>query len=45
MSISSIIWRDEVKYIEKEKIQIIFKTEDKRLIARTYNLRKLDFEE
>lgn len=44
MSISSIIWRDKVEYIENEKIEFVFETRDKRKITMIYNTKKLEFE-
>lgn len=44
MSISSIIWRDDAKYIENEKIEIVFETRDKRKITMFYSTEKFEFE-
>lgn len=45
MTISSLYWNIGEKYIDNEKIEIIFSTEDDRTISRIYNIKKLDFEE
>jgi hypothetical protein len=43
-SISSIHWNNEVKYIDNERIKIIFETEDKKHTKRIYDLQQLEFE-
>ena len=45
MTISSIHWNIGVGYIDNEKIEIIFGTEDDRKISRIYNIKELEFEE
>jgi hypothetical protein len=44
MSISSIIWRDTVEYVENDKIELIFETRDKRKKTMIYNTKKLELE-
>lgn len=45
MTISSLHWNIGVEYIDNEKIEIIFGTEDDRKISRIYNIKELEFEE
>jgi hypothetical protein len=44
MSISSLYWRKDVRYIDNDRIEIIFETEDNKTTKRIYNLKRLDFE-
>ena len=44
MSISSIIWYEKVEYIEKNRIELVFETRDKRKKTMIYNMEKLEFE-
>lgn len=45
MSISSIYWNKGVKYIDVERIEIIFEAKDNSVKTRVYNLKKNEFEE
>jgi len=44
MSISSLFWRKDVQYIDDERIEIIFETNDNKTTKRIYNLKRLEFE-
>ncbi len=44
MSISSLYWRKDVRYIDNEKIEIVFATDDNKTTKRIYNLKRLEFE-
>ena len=44
VSISSIHWNKGKKYIDVERIEIVFGAEDKREKTRIYNMKKLEFE-
>lgn len=44
MTISSLHWNAGGKYIDNERIEIVFKTEDDREEKRIYNIKKLEFE-
>ena len=44
MSISSLYWRKDVRYIDNERIEIIFETDDNKTTKRIYNLKRLEFE-
>jgi len=44
MSISSIYWRSMVRFVDNERIEVIFESEDKKQIKRIYNTRILEFE-
>jgi len=44
MSISSLYWRKDVRYIDNDRIEIIFETEDNKTANRIYNLKRLEFE-
>ena len=43
-SISSLYWRKDVRYIDNDRIEIIFETDDNKTINRTYNLKGLEVE-
>ncbi len=43
-SISSLYWNVGEKYVDNERIEIVFKTEDNREKQRIYNIKKLEFE-
>ena len=45
MSISSLYWRKEVRFIDNERIEIVFGTENEKLAERIYNIKKYEFEE
>ena len=45
MSISSLYWRKEVRFIDNDTIEIIFETENKKLSKRIYDMKKYEFEE
>lgn len=44
MSISSLYWRKDVRYIDTDRIEIIFETDDNKTTKRIYNLKRLEFE-
>ena len=44
MSISSLYWRKDVSYIDNDRIEIIFETDDNKTTKRIYNLKRLEFE-
>lgn len=44
MSISSLYWRKDVRYIDNDRIEIIFETDDNKTTKRIYNLKRLEFE-
>ena len=44
MSMSSIYWRSEVKFIDNERIEIIFETEMKDFTQKIYNVKRFEFE-
>ncbi len=44
MSISSLYWRKDVRYIDNDRIEIIFETDDNKTTERIYNLKRLEFE-
>lgn len=44
MSISSLYWRKDVRYIDNSRIEIIFETEDNKTTKRIYNFKRLEFE-
>ena len=44
-SISSLYWYDGVKYIDNDRLEIVFRTKDGRGKKRVYNTKKLEFEE
>lgn len=44
MSISSLYWRKEARYIDNERIEIVFRTDSKKLAKRIYNVKKYEFE-
>jgi len=44
ISISSLYWRKDVRYIDNEKIEIVFATDDNKTTKRIYNLERLEFE-
>ncbi len=44
VSISSIHWNKGEKYIDVERIELVFGAEDKREKTRIYNMKKLEFE-
>lgn len=44
MSISSLHWNKGERYIDNEKIEIIFGTEDNKQTTRIYNIKKMEFE-
>jgi len=44
MTISSLHWNAGGKYIDNERIEIVFKTEDDKEKKRIYNIKKLEFE-
>lgn len=45
MSISSLYWRKDARYIDNDKIEIVFESDDNRTSKRIYNLKRLEFEE
>jgi len=44
MSVSSLYWRKDVRYIDNDRIEIIFETNDNRTAIRIYNLKRLEFD-
>jgi hypothetical protein len=44
MLISSLYWRKDVRYIDTDRIEIIFETDDNKTTKRIYNLKRLEFE-
>ncbi len=44
LSISSIHWNSGAKYIDTERIEIVFRTDDDRVKKKIYNMKKLEFE-
>jgi hypothetical protein len=44
MSISSLYWRKDARYIDNDRIKIIFENEDHNTTERIYNLKRLEFE-
>ncbi len=44
MSISSLYWRKDVRYIDNDRIEIIFETDENKTTKRIYNLKSLEFE-
>jgi len=44
MSISSLYWRKDVRYIDNDRIEIIFETDENKTTERIYNLKQLEFE-
>jgi hypothetical protein len=45
MSISSLYWNKNVRFIDNERIEIVFETKNKELKKKVYNTKKLEFEE
>lgn len=45
ISFSSLYWNKDVRFIDNERIEIVFETEKKELKKRFYNTKKLEFEE
>ncbi len=45
MSITRICWRNEVRFIDNERIEIVFETQKKLQTIRVYNTKSLKFEE
>src|SRR5690554_548617 len=43
-SISSLYWRDRTRYIDHNRIEITFVTEDDQTSKRNYNVKRLDFD-
>jgi len=44
MSISSLYWRKDVRYIDNDKIEIVFESDDNKTSKRIYNIKRLEFE-
>ncbi len=44
MSISSLYWRKDVRYIDTDKIEIVFESDDNKTSKRIYNIKTLEFE-
>lgn len=44
ISISSLYWKKDVRYINNDKIEIIFETKDNKTTKQIYNLKRLEFE-
>jgi len=44
MSISSLYWKKDVRYIDNDRIEIIFETDENKTTKRIYNLKRLEFE-
>ncbi len=43
-SVSSLYWRKDVVYIDNDRIEIVFETDDNKIAKRIYNIKKLEFE-
>ena len=44
MSISSLYWKKDALYIDNDKIEIVFESDDNKTIKRIYNIKRLEFE-
>lgn len=44
MSISSLYWRKDVRFIDNYRIEIVFENENKKLINKIYSINNLEFE-
>ncbi len=44
MSISSLYWRKDVRYVDNDKIEIVFESDDNKTSKRIYDTKRLEFE-